>query len=67
MNEKNALLLTFTTLLLVTGLTFVGLTLVDVKDSVLTAAIVLIACVGAHIISRVVMHYPPSPADRRRR
>jgi hypothetical protein len=44
----------------VCGVAYMGLTFAHATSGILTAAVVLISCVGAHMVSRVVMHYPPS-------
>lgn len=70
MTESRALILSFAVLGVVVTAAYVGLTLVHAKVEVLTATIILIGCLGAHIVSRIVLHYPPrhetSLTDHRR-
>lgn len=59
MTESRALILSFTVLGLVVTVAFVGLTFLHAKVEILTATIILIGCLGAHVVSRIVLHYPP--------
>jgi multisubunit Na+/H+ antiporter MnhG subunit len=65
MSESRALVLTFTAVLLAVLVAYIGLTLANATAPILTATILIIACVGAHILSRVVMRY--APPDQRHR
>jgi hypothetical protein len=66
MSESKALLLTFTTFGIVIVVAYVGLAILDATPETLTAVFLVIAGLGAHAISRVVMHYTP-PEERGRR
>ncbi len=65
MTEARALTLAFAVIMLLTTAAYVGLTLANAAEGVLTAVIVVILCAGAHVVSRVVMHYPPPDEHRR--
>lgn len=63
MTKSKALVLAFTIFGLVVVATYVGLTIVEAKDEVLAAALFLIACLEADVLSRIVLHYAP-PDER---
>lgn len=65
MSESKALVLLFAIFSLIVIGAYLGLTFVHAKVEVLTATIILIGCLGAHLVSRVVMHYAP-PEERHR-
>lgn len=59
MTESRALILSFAVLSLAVTVAYLGLTFLHAKVEILTATIILIGCVGAHVVSRIVLHYPP--------
>jgi hypothetical protein len=65
MSESKALILALTINVLVVSVAYIGLTLAHATMATLTAVIVVIGCLAAHGLSRVVMHYAP-PEQRRR-
>ncbi|HEY5708543.1 MAG TPA: hypothetical protein VID51_04005 [Solirubrobacterales bacterium] len=65
MSESRALILVFAIFSLAVVGAYLGLTFAHAKIEVLTATIVVIGCLGAHIVSRVIMHYAP-PEERHR-
>jgi multisubunit Na+/H+ antiporter MnhG subunit len=66
MSEFRALVITFTVMLLAIAVAFVALTLAHASDGALVATITVISCLGAHVISRVVMHYGAVEQRRKR-
>ncbi|HEX6753555.1 MAG TPA: hypothetical protein VF093_08245 [Solirubrobacterales bacterium] len=65
MNKSRALILLFAIFSFAVIGAYLGLTFAHAKIEVLTATIVVIGCLGAHIVSRVIMHYAP-PEERHR-
>jgi ABC-type nickel/cobalt efflux system permease component RcnA len=59
MSKSKALALVIAIFSLLVVVAYMGLTFAHATSEILTAAIVLISCLGAHMVSRVVMHYPP--------
>jgi hypothetical protein len=58
MNRTRALALVLTAMLLTVAAACIGLTAIGAAEELLTATGILIAALGSHISSRVVMHYP---------
>lgn len=59
MTKSKALTLAFSIYGLLIVVTFIGLTVVNAGDSVLVAALLLIASAAAYILSAIVIHYAP--------
>jgi hypothetical protein len=64
MSKARALTFTYAAMVALTGAAYVGLTLADATEAAVTTAVLLIGCLGAHVLSRIVMHYAP-PDERR--
>jgi multisubunit Na+/H+ antiporter MnhG subunit len=65
MNRTRALCLVFAVMLLLAAAAFIGMTTMGVNEGLITATVIVIAALGSHAISRVVMHYP-LPEKRQR-
>ncbi|HXR29830.1 MAG TPA: hypothetical protein VN752_01650 [Solirubrobacterales bacterium] len=64
MRKSKALALFHIVFGLVVIATYVGMTLARVSDEDLGAVIAVVGCLGAYIVSRIVMHYPPTHRQR---
>lgn len=65
MAKNKALVLAFAGFGLVVVAIYVGLTIAEAKDETIAAALFLIACLQADVLSRIVLHYAP-PEERGR-
>lgn len=65
MTRTKALILTYVVMMLLVSAAYLGLASVDASEETRVAVIILISCLGAHVLSRVVMRYP-SPDERQR-
>jgi hypothetical protein len=65
LNRTRALGLVLAAMLLLVAAACIGLTAIGAAEDLLTATVIVIAALGSHIMSRVVMHYP-LPEKRQR-
>lgn len=65
MNRTRALCLVFAVMLLMAAAACLAMPAMGVDEDLLTATVIVIAALGSHAISRVVMHYP-LPEKRQR-
>jgi multisubunit Na+/H+ antiporter MnhG subunit len=65
MSERRALILSFAAIVLLVPGVVAMLMLMRVNETLIAAVFMMLAALGAHALSRVVMHYE-SPEERRR-
>jgi hypothetical protein len=65
-SESTALFVVVACTVLAVAAAYVALALADSPMGLLIAAVITVGCLGAHVVSRVVMHYG-AVEDRRKR